>query len=171
MANTRLRGPLFVGGAVYAVGTQLFPQGVAGVGINAAATVGSKRGSFVAVNGFSTAGTIRAESTIFAGGGFGMVQNNFKKIATGTYIGSGAATAAIVSTGLTTIHHVFLIRNWQSRTAGATVRAAYMPSPAKAQGTPGSFYPLVGFIPTGASANPQLGIGAAATFPWLAFGV
>lgn len=159
MGVTRFKGPLIVGGPILAAGTTVFNQ----AGGSAATNLG-KRGSLIAVSGISTAGTINAA------GGFGMVAGNYKRIAVGTYIGSGAATAAIVSTGLTTIHHVILQRNWRSRTAGATTRAGYMPSPALAVGTPGSFYPLVGFIAPAAVVNFTLGIGAGATFSWMAVG-
>lgn len=136
-------------------------------------------GGFIggADGGISTAGTVNAAATIStssivdaSSGGWVFSAGDYKQFAAGTYIGSGAATAAIVDTGLTTIHHVHLQRNWQSRTAGATTRSSYSPSPAIAAGTPGSFYPLVGFIAPGAAVNHTLGIGAAATFSYVAVG-
>lgn len=133
-------------------------------------------GGFNTASGFSTGGTVNSAATISTTGivqadsGFVFVAGDAKSFAQGTYVGSGAATAAIVSTGLTTIHSVWMQRNWQSRNAGATTRAAYSPSPAKAAGTTGSFYPLVGFIAPGGAVNHTLGIGAAATFAWFCTG-
>jgi len=150
MSNSHFSGPLVQGTDKRPAGaTNVFTQRV------------------VCAAGASFAGAVRSS------GGFEdilFVNGNVKQVASGTYIGSGAATAAIVNTGLTTVHHVFLMRNWQSRTAGATTRAAYSPSPALAVGTPSSFYPLVGFIAPGGAAAHTLGIGAGATFKWLAFG-
>lgn len=147
MGNSRVSGPFISGGEIYAAGTTQYK---------------AKPGS---------AGTVRAKSgTITAYSGFRFANGNDKQFAAGTFVGSGAATQAIVASGLTTIHHVFFNRVWQSRNAGATTRAAYSPSPAKAQGTPGSFYPLIGFIAPGAVAAHTLGIGAGATFSWFCIG-
>jgi hypothetical protein len=102
--------------------------------------------------------------------GFSFSAGDSKQFACGTYIGSGAATAAIVSTGLTTVHGVWMQLARQSRTAGATTRVGNMPCPTLAVGTPGSFYPLVGFIAPAAVAAHTLGIGAGATWKWFAVG-
>jgi len=91
--------------------------------------------------------------------------------ATGTYIGSGAATAAIVSTGLVTIQKVWMQRNVSAYSA-ATADIGSMPRPCLAAGTTGSFYPTIGFIDKGAAVNHTLGVGpAAATWHWLAVGL
>ena len=89
--------------------------------------------------------------------------------AAGKYIGSGAATAAIISTGLTKIYKVWLGKDLEAYSA-ATADAGFMPKPCKAAGTPGSFYPLIGYIDKGAAVNHSLGVGAAATFSWVALG-
>jgi len=88
----------------------------------------------------------------------------------GTYVGSGAATAAIVNSGLGQVHFVWMAKNFGSRTAGATTDCAVHPTPCLAVGTPGSFYPLVGFVDKGGAVNHALGSGAAATWSWLALG-
>jgi len=87
----------------------------------------------------------------------------------GIYIGSGAATAAIISTGLAKVESVWMSKVLDAY-AAATADAGYMPKPCKAAGTPGSFYPLIGYIDKGAAVNHTLGIGAAATFRWVALG-
>lgn len=162
--NNRWSGSLISGGAIYAAGTTNYTTELASAATNL--TIGQIKAAAGLVAGTS----IQATTTVQAGTGFMTANSNAKQYAVGTYIGSGAATAAIVSTGLTTIHHVWLMRNWRSRTAGATTRAGISPTPALAAGTPGSFYPLVGFIAPAAVAAHTLGIGAGATFSWIAFG-
>ncbi len=87
----------------------------------------------------------------------------------GTYIGSGAATAEILSTGLTKIHKVYMNLCKDGFTA-ATHNSAGFCDPQKAAGTPGSFYPTVVYIAPGAAVNYTKGVGAGATFAWLALG-
>lgn len=179
MANTRLRGPLLIGGPIVAVGTSLFPQGRAGTGINAAGTVIGKSGSIIAISGISSNATIRAGTsviavsgvstagTIRAGSGFGFMAGNYKKMAMGTYYGVGGATAPIIATGLSTISWVELnIRKDGYSTA--TTGMAYA-RPCKAAGTPGSFYPILFKTGTIAGGGPVINT-VAGTFCWAAYG-
>jgi len=87
--------------------------------------------------------------------------------AAGTYIGTGAATAAIVNTGFKRVHHVWMSLCPSAR-AAATTDGVYSGRPCIAAGTPGSFYPLVFRLPGGANAVNTLGVSAGATFKWLA---
>lgn len=162
--NNRWSGSLITGGAFYAAGTTNYDTQLGSVATNL--SIGQIKGAAGMVSGSN----IQSTTTLQAGTGFVTANGDAKQYAVGTYIGSGAATAAIVATGLTTIHHVWLMRNWRSRTAGATTRAWIAPSPALAAGTPGSFYPLVGFIAPAAAVDHTLGIGAGATFSWIALG-
>jgi len=145
MANTRWESAIISKGAVYAAGTTNFK---------------SKLGS---------AATSLPTGVIKAGVGFGFEAGDAKLFAAGTYIGSGAATAAIVSTGLTTVHKV-LMNLYDSAYSGATHNSAGFCQPQHATGTPGSFYPTVVYIAPGAAVNYTLGVGAAATWAWLAIG-
>ena len=116
--------------------------------------------------GISSGGTITAGATIQgtvvkATTGFYSEAGNVKAFSMGTYIGTGGATAAITSTGLTTIHAVWMNRN-RAVYSGATT-GNVIACPAKAAGTPGSFYPIL-FKHTGAP-GPVLNT-VAGTFPW-----
>lgn len=128
-------------------------------------------GAISASGALAAGGALRSGTTITAGTGYVFGSGHTKQFACGTYIGSGAATAAIISTGLTTIHHVFMNRI-RSAYSSATALVGEHPAPCKASGTPGSFYPIVGWIANGAAVNKTLGVGAptAATFNWLALG-
>ena len=158
MANTRFGSALIAKGGIYAAGTTNFKAktGSAATNLNSGE--------------IKAAGTVRAGTQIIAGSGFGFAAGDAKLFAAGTYIGSGAATAAITSTGLTTVHKVYM-NLYGDAYAGATHNSAGFPHPKAATGTPGSFYPTVVYIAPGAAVNYTLGVGAAATFAWLAIGV
>ncbi len=168
--NTRIGSGFITKGGIYAAGTTQYKA------IPGSAATNLNRGEIKA------AGTVRAGTKVIAGtavevgttltvgSGYSFAAGDFKLLACGTYIGSGAATAALVDTGLTTVHKVLM--NLQGYGySGATHNSAGFPQPDTAAGTPGSFYPLVGYIAPGAAVNYTMGVGAAASFAWLALGV
>ena len=98
--------------------------------------------------------------------GFLFEAGDGKKFACGTRVCGGGASVPIVATGLTTIGHVFMQRRRNSYSAATTGNG--FPAPARANGTPGSFYPI--------SFKTQAGGGSAinsvaATWSWFAVGV
>lgn len=163
MGNSRLSGPLIVGGEIFAAGTTVYKTKP-----GAASTIRSTAGRVTAQTGFVTAGGISAAGTLRAVGGLGFVAGDYKKFAVGTYFGLGGATAPITSTGLTTIGKIFM-SHWTKGYASATTLARNTPRPVIANGTVGSFYPLV-YRTAATNKNVQLGIGNSATFNWLAIG-
>ena len=88
----------------------------------------------------------------------------------GTYVGRGGATMPCIVTGLDKVHGGWITRErhgYTTATAGGGVYSAHF---VRAAGTPGSFYPFVAYIPSNAAAIPTAGLGADATFKWLAIG-
>lgn len=90
--------------------------------------------------------------------------------AAGTYIGLGGATANIISSGLTKIHAVWMTRMRDGYTVATANGGVYACHAAHAAGTPGSFYPFIAYIPSGAAAVPTPALAAAGTIKWLALG-
>ena len=122
--------------------------------------------------GISSGGTITAGATIQgtvvkATTGFYSEAGNVKAFSAGTYIGTGGATAAIISTGLTTITGVWMQLNKQTYSA-ATTGMAYG-RPCRAHGTLGSFYPIAFKTGTIGGGGPVLNT-VAGTFAWYAVG-
>lgn len=167
--NTRFGSGLITLGGIYAAGTTNYKAqtGSAATNLNrgeirAAGTL--KAPQIIGTTGISSAGTINAAS------GFNFAAGNYKKFAAGTYIGAGSATAAITSTGLTTVHHVFMSLRGAAYGSGATQDGRIICAPVLAAGTTGSFYPRV--YKSGATNKevyPNAGVGA--TFSWMAVGV
>jgi hypothetical protein len=145
-SNNRWSGSLISGGGIYAAGTTEYI---------------SQKGS---------AATVIPTGTIKAAVGFYFAPGNSKQFSAGTYIGSGAATAAIKATGLTTVHHVFMTKYGSGYAAAATSRGRIIPSPVKAQGTVGSFYPTI-FRTAATNKEIVFGTGSAGTYSWFAVGV
>jgi hypothetical protein len=154
MAQTHFSGPVVQG-------TDLRPNAATNVFssrtvVSAAASV---EGALVVAGAFNpAAGLTFADGT-----------NNV--LAAGTYFGSGAATAAIVTTNLTTVRHVWMNRLMTNNSApngAATTINSGIPAPALAAATTTSFYPY--FLRTGASGAATLGLGAGATISWIAIG-
>lgn len=155
--------------SVYAAGTTSLRTAAATVippgCVYAAASV--RAPVIVSTTSFSSGGALRSTTTITAGTGFVFGSGQTKQFAAGTYIGTGGATAAIISTGLTTIHHVFMQINKATYSA-ATTGMAYA-RPCVAHGTLGSFYPIIFKTGTIGGGGPVLNT-VAGTFRWLAIG-
>ena len=101
-----------------------------------------------------------------AAGAYGAVKYAF---AAGTYVGRGGATAPLITTGLKKVHNVWLGLCPEARSA-ATTAGVHGVRPCRAAGTPGGFYPLAFRIVAGATVSNLPGMGADATFKWLALG-
>lgn len=146
---------------IYAAGTSSYVTGGATVipkgNIHAAASVKGSAGVFT---------TLRA--TTLTNTNYSFVGGQSYKIAAGTIVTTGGATAPITSTGLTTIHKVFMQR-LSTTYATATTNGNYSPRPCRAHGTVGSFYPII-FRSSGPNGAPTLGLSAGATHSWLAIG-
>jgi hypothetical protein len=145
--NSRWTNSIISGGAIYAAGTTAFKTAKAASATN------------------MVTGQVRADQGFYFGKG------NAKNFSAGTYIGTGAATAAITTTGLTTVHHVFMsLRGAAYGSAATNVDGRIICAPVLANGTTGSFYPLA-YRSTGTNKNVTLGTGIAATFSWMAVGL
>lgn len=167
-----MQAPFIAGGEIFAAGTTVYKTKPGSAG-----TVRSKSGivtgqtSVRSYGGMSSAGTVTAGgaisgTTLTASSGIAFAQGNFKRFASGTYYGIGGATAPIISTGLTTIHRVFMQANRTAYTAATT--GVTIPRPCRAPGTLGSFYPIAFKI--GGQGEGALNT-VAATFQWMALGV
>jgi hypothetical protein len=147
MGNSRWSGSLISGGGIFAAGTTLFKSSVHA---SAATNLG-------------TAGVVAAEA------GFQFMSPSSwylpKQFSLGTYYGVGGATAPITATGLATINGIWMTRRRGNYAAGTV--GAILCTPEIANGTPGSFYPLV--YKTQAGGGIVINA-AAATFSWLAVG-
>lgn len=166
MANSHISGPLVQGTDKRpAASTNVFTNKiVAGAGASIVGTLSTS--STIASSG-AISGTTLTAST-----GFVFVGSKPIKFASGTYIGSGAATAAIVNTGLTTVYHVLMSRRgtrYDTSGGAATTNFKGLAFKPCIAGTASSFYPIVSRV--GANNAATIGAGAGATFSWFALGV
>jgi hypothetical protein len=142
MGNSRWSGSLISGGGIYAAGTTYF---------------NTQRGS---------AATKIPDGVVRGATGFYFEAGDAQKFACGTVVCGGGASVPIKATGLTTIGHVFMQRRRQSYSAATTGYG--LPSPAIANGTRGSFYPIS--FKTQAAGGIVIN-SVAATWSWFAVGV
>lgn len=165
MPNTRFSGGMVIEGGIYAAGTTNFP------GQTGSAATALPTGQIKAAGSIKGLGPIVSTTFMRAGTGFVFAgAGDVKQFAQGTYIGTGAATAAIIATGLTTVDKVWMNYLQVIYPGGGTSKIGRtIFSPVQANGTPGSFYPLV-YRSTATNKNITLGTGFAATFNWFATG-
>ena len=169
--NTRYESGVITYGGIYAAGTTNFNAGAGSAATNLNTGEIKAAGTITAGTGLVAGTTIESGTTITAGSGFVFEAGNAIKFASGTYYGTGQASSAIVSSGLTTVTHVFpnvavigqagttiLIRNgvWHWVTAEATVGSFYLR--AVRRGSAGTIDEWLD------------GTGAACTVKWLAIG-
>lgn len=114
------------------------------------------------MKGFTHTVPMQSAGQVFGGNKFAF--------AAGTYIGLGGATANIISTGLTTLHAVWMTRMRHGYTVATANGGVYSCHAAHAAGTPGSFYPFLSYIPSNAAAIPTAALASAGTIKWLALG-
>lgn len=160
MGASHWSGPLVTnGGITSSSGTNVFGQRTV---VRAAASIEGAL-SVAGAQTFTGAASFTAAPSFPAG--VVLESGNTKAFAAGTYIGTGGATAALVTTGLTTVTMVFMSRN-KSAYSGATT-GNVISAPCIAASTPSKFYPIM-FSHTGAP-GPVLNT-VAGTFRWLALG-
>ena len=161
-SNTRVAGGLISGRSIYAAGTTNFysTQG-------ASATIVPPSGQILSAGSVKSTGPTVSTTFVRAGTGFVFQgAGDVKQFAAGTCIGTGGATMAIVNTGLTTIHGVW-VEKYTTAYGNATT-GNVLCRPSLAAGTTSSFYPLA-FKLTGTSAIWALNT-VASTFKWFAVG-
>lgn len=160
MGNSRWSGSLISGGGIYAAGTTYYKTQK-----GSAATV-LPDGAVISSTYLESGSYVESTTYVKAGTGYVSGKGDYKQYAAGTVIGTGGASQAIVATGLTTIHHVWVIPRksvYSTATTGLQIQR-----PCLAAGTPGSFYPTAYKLSQGA-ANWALN-DVSATRSWFALG-
>jgi hypothetical protein len=159
VGNSRWSGSLISGGGILAAGTTYFNTQSG----SAATTIAD--GSVQGTTYLKAGSYVKSTTYVQSGTGYVSGKGDVKQYAAGTVITGGGATCAIVATGLTTVHHVWLNRNNVAYSAATTGCAIYRPC--LAVGTPGSFYPIAFKINSGGAIAAG---SVAATCAWFAVG-